>query len=47
MSELLAMGGYGYFVWGAYAVSALLLGAEIVAVCMRAKRARTATQEPR
>jgi heme exporter protein D len=47
MSEFFAMGGYGYYVWGAYAASALLLTAEIVAVRMRSKRARTAEQEPR
>jgi heme exporter protein D len=47
MSEFFAMGGYGYYVWGAYAASALLLTAEIVAVRMRSKRARTAEQDPR
>ncbi len=41
------MGGYGYYVWGAYAVSALLLTAEVVAVRMRSERARTAAQERR
>jgi heme exporter protein D len=47
MSEFLAMGGYGYYVWGAYAACALLLAAEIVAVRMRAKRARAASWDPR
>lgn len=29
-SEFLAMGGRGFFVWGAYGVSAILIGAEIL-----------------
>jgi heme exporter protein D len=29
-SDFLAMGGYAPFVWGAYGMAALLIGAEIV-----------------
>ena len=34
-SDFFAMGGYGFFVWGSYAVAALLICAEIVAVRLR------------
>jgi len=37
MSQFFAMGGYGAFIWPAYGVSALLLGAT-VAVTVRAYR---------
>jgi heme exporter protein D len=43
MSEFFAMGGYGPFVWGSYAVAAVLIAAEIVAVHARLKRARAAS----
>jgi heme exporter protein D len=35
MSEFFAMGGYGFYVWGAYGVTALLLVAEVIAVVRR------------
>jgi len=35
MSEFLGMGGYGFYVWGAYGVTALLLAAEVIAVVRR------------
>ncbi len=31
LSEFFAMGGYGFYVWGAYAVTAALIAVEIVA----------------
>jgi len=34
-SQFLAMGGYGLYVWGSYAVTAVVLVAEIVALVMR------------
>ena len=34
-SDFFAMGGYGFFVWGSYAVAAVLIFAEIVAVRLR------------
>jgi heme exporter protein D len=34
-SEFLAMGGYALYVWGSYAVTLLVLIAEIVALVMR------------
>jgi heme exporter protein D len=35
-----AMGGYGFFVWSSYAVTAALVAAELVAVSRRMRRAR-------
>ena len=37
VTEFLAMGGYGFFVWGSYGVTALLIIAEVVAVRLRYK----------
>ena len=37
MSEFLAMGGYGFYVWGAYGVTALAVVGERLA--LRARRA--------
>jgi heme exporter protein D len=36
MSEFLAMGGHGFFVWGSYGVTALVLALELFA--LRARR---------
>lgn len=44
MVEFFAMGGYGFYVWGAYGVSALLLALEIVAVRARYRAAYRAAQ---
>ena len=38
MTEFLSMGGFGFFVWGSYAVTFLLLGAEVVLVRRRLTR---------
>jgi len=43
MTEFLSMGGYAFYVWGSYAVTFLLLAAEVVLVrrgLMERKRAR-------
>jgi heme exporter protein CcmD len=37
-SDFLAMGGYAPFVWGAYGMAALLIGAEIVLLLLRGLR---------
>ena len=37
MSEFFAMGGYGFYVWGAYGVAALAIVVEVLA--LRARRA--------
>ena len=44
VAEFLAMGGYGFYVWGSYAACALAIAAEIVAV--RARLARGAARAP-
>jgi heme exporter protein D len=36
MSEFLAMGGYGFYIWGAYGVAALAIVVELLA--LRARR---------
>ena len=41
-SDFFAMGGYGLYVWGAYAVTAAFMVAEPVLVAMRHGRARRA-----
>ena len=41
------MGGDGLFVWGSYAVTAILLIAEPILVVMRHKRARRDAQRAR
>lgn len=40
-SEFFAMGGYAFYVWGSYGVTALFLGLEVVLVVLRK---RTITQ---
>jgi heme exporter protein D len=39
MSEFLAMGGYAFYVWGAYGVTALVIVIEVFAVRARASAA--------
>ncbi len=41
-ADFFAMGGYGRYVWGAYAVTALFMVAEPVLVALRHGRARRA-----
>lgn len=39
LTEFLAMGGYGFYVWGAYGVTALVIAIEIVSLRARRRRA--------
>lgn len=39
MSDLLAMGGYGWYVWMAYGATTLVIAAELLA--LRARRRRS------
>jgi heme exporter protein D len=39
-----AMGGYGFYVWGSYLVTAVLIVAEILALRMRRRAAEQARQ---
>lgn len=41
-SEFFAMGGYGLYVWGAYAVAAVCMAIEPLLVAARHRRARQA-----
>ena len=43
-SEFFAMGGYAFYVWGAYGATALLLAIEIVAVGARLRNALRAAR---
>jgi heme exporter protein D len=45
MSEFLAMGGYGFYVWGAYGVTALAIVVELLALRARRRAALAATHE--
>ena len=38
MKEFLAMGGYGVYVWSAYAIVAVVMYANVVAAKLRRKR---------
>jgi heme exporter protein D len=42
VGEFLAMGGYGTFVWGSYAVTALVVVVELFLVAHRFRTARAA-----
>ncbi|MGH8712450.1 MAG: heme exporter protein CcmD [Casimicrobiaceae bacterium] len=42
VGQFLAMGGYGFYVWGSYAACALLVAAEVLAVRARLAAARRA-----
>jgi len=46
VSEFLAMGGYGLYVWGSYVVTAVALGVEVYLVRRRA-RTSIAVASPR
>ena len=39
-AEFLAMGGYGFYVWGAYVVTVALIAVETIAVRWRLRSAR-------
>jgi heme exporter protein D len=45
LAGFFAMGGYAFYVWGAYGLAALLIAGEIVAVRVRLKNARQAARE--
>jgi heme exporter protein D len=40
MKEFLSMGGYGFYVWGSYVVTFVLLAIEVVLLQKRARKAR-------
>jgi heme exporter protein D len=40
VTEFFAMGGYGLYVWGAYAVTAAVIAAEVVTLVRRGRTLR-------
>jgi heme exporter protein D len=40
LGNFLHMGGYGLYVWGSYAVTALCIGIELWSLARRARRAQ-------
>jgi heme exporter protein D len=38
MTELLSMGGYGFYVWGSYGVAFAALAVEVILLLRRARR---------
>ncbi len=40
-SEFWAMGGYGFYVWGSYAVTAVALVLEVILLRRRSREAKT------
>ncbi len=42
-AEFFAMGGYGMYVWGAYAVTAVLIAAELAILVRRGRTLRQAS----
>jgi len=50
LTDFFAMGGYGFYVWGAYVMTVVLVAIEVVAVHTRfrvARDAARATSDPR
>jgi heme exporter protein D len=47
MGQFFAMGGYGFYVWGAYVVTAVAIAAELFAVRARLRAARQLVAEAR
>jgi heme exporter protein D len=43
LSEFLNMGGYGFYVWGSYIVTAIVIVCELVSLRARLQRARGRT----
>jgi len=41
MSDFWAMGGYAWYVWGSYGVTAVVLILEVIALRRRAREAKT------
>ncbi len=45
VGEFLAMGGYGLYVWGSYAVTAIVIALEIAALIVRHRAAKRAEKQ--
>ena len=46
-SHFVSMGGYGFYVWGSYVSSLLVLGAEVVLLMKRRKAVRKRMNQDR
>ena len=44
LDEFLAMGGYGFYVWGSFGVTFFVMGLEILLLNMRGQRATQAVK---
>ena len=44
-SEFVAMGGYGFYVWGSFGVSAVVIAGEMLALRARRKALRQAARD--
>ena len=44
LDDFIAMGGYGFYVWGSYLVTAALIGAEILMLRARRRAVEKARQ---
>lgn len=45
LSQFLAMGGYGLYVWGSYAVTAVVIGLEIAVLIARHRAAKRSEEK--
>jgi len=45
IADFIAMGGYGFYVWGSYLVTAAIIAAEIALLVSRHRAARRERQE--
>jgi len=45
-AEFFAMGGYGFFVWGSFAVTAACMAVEPILLAARLRRARRVAPNP-
>ena len=47
VAAFIAMGGYGFYVWGSYGVTAVLIGVEIALLISRHRAARRQLDQSR
>lgn len=47
LSEFVRMGGYGFYVWGSYGVTLILLGGEVLMLLKRRRAVARIAPEPK
>ena len=47
LSEFIRMGGYGFYVWGSYGVTLVLLGGEVLMLLKRRRAVARIAPEPK